>query len=105
LMLGRGMVQNPALARAIHAQAEGVQNAAPALDWASLLTLIDDYWALVSKQLDKKSRTGRLKQWLNFLRRTYPEAETVYQEFRTCNDPERMDAWLMQIKLNAQKSL
>ena len=105
LMLGRGMVQNPALARTIHALDDAEQQPTQVLDWASLLPLINDYWALVSKRLDKKSRTGRLKQWLNFLRRTYPEAETVYQEFRTCNDPERVEAWLMQIRLNAQKSL
>jgi len=105
LMLGRGMVQNPALARTIHALDDAEQQPTQALDWASLLPLINDYWALVSKRLDKKSRTGRLKQWLNFLRRTYPEAETVYQDFRTCNDPTMVDMWLRGIQLNAQKSL
>ena len=105
LMLGRGMVQNPALARAIHALDDAEQQPTQVLDWASLLPLINDYWALVSKRLDKKSRTGRLKQWLNFLRRTYPEAETVYQDFRTCNDPTMVDMWLRGIQLSAQKNL
>ena len=104
-MLGRGMVQNPALARAVKTQLDAANEATPAFDWASMLPLINDYWALVSKRLDKKSRTGRLKQWLNFLRRTYPEAETVYQDFRTCNDPTMVDMWLRGIQLNAQKSL
>ncbi|MDP2326314.1 MAG: dihydrouridine synthase, partial [Gammaproteobacteria bacterium] len=29
----------------------------------------------------------RLKQWLNFLRRRYPEAESAYQAVRRINDP------------------
>lgn len=136
LMLGRGMVQNPALARAVQAlQSDGAEMLQQTnesfprrrestgagmdsrlrgndkhleLDWQNLLPLIRDYWALVTKRLDRKSRTGRLKQWLNFLRRTYPEAEQVYQAFRTCNDPEQVDAWLRKIQptaLSDQKCL
>ena len=28
-----------------------------------------------------------MKQWLNFLRRRFPEAEMLYQRLRTVNDP------------------
>ena len=41
-----------------------------------------------------KSSAGRLKQWLNFLRRRFPEAETAYQLLKTINDPALIDEWL-----------
>jgi tRNA-dihydrouridine synthase C len=98
LMIGRGMVTDPSLARAIQGMqvmdATHASAAALSLDWHSLFLLIQDFWDLVGRRLDKKSRTGRLKQWLNFLRRSYPEAEAAYQALRIYNEPERVDAWL-----------
>ena len=98
LMIGRGMVTDPSLARAIQAMdanaaAWASTPAATHLDWQNLLPLIQDFWGLVGRRLDRKSRTGRLKQWLNFLRRRYPEAETAYIALRTCHEPERVDQW------------
>lgn len=102
LMIGRGMVTDPSLARAIQAMdvtktanaSAAATTTAISLDWHSLFPLIQDFWDLVARRLDKKSRTGRLKQWLNFLRRSYPEAETAYQALRIFNEPELVDAWL-----------
>ena len=109
LMIGRGMVTDPSLARAIQGmQAMDAANAPAAalsLDWHSLLPLIHDFWDLVGRRLDKKSRTGRLKQWLNFLRRSYPEAEAAYQALRTFNEPERVDAWLASEQLARQQHI
>ena len=51
---------------------------------------------MVCTRLDARSRAGRLKQWLNFLRRRYPQAETAYQQLKTVNDPVLIDAWLAQ---------
>ena len=104
LMIGRGMVTDPSLARAIQAMdTTNVSAAALSLDWHSLFPLIQDFWDLVGRRLDKKSRTGRLKQWLNFLRRSYPEAEAAYQALRTFNEPERVDAWLASEQLARQQ--
>ena len=86
LMIGRGMVQNPGLANDIKGLAE-------ASSWQSIQPLLHDFWELVCNRLDRKSRTGRFKQWLNFLRRQYPEAESAYMALRTCNDPDQVDAW------------
>ena len=107
LMIGRGMVTDPSLARAIQGMeamdATNASAAATNLDWQSLFPLIQDFWDLVGRRLDKKSRTGRLKQWLNFLRRSYPEAEAAYQALRTYNEPERVDAWLASEQLARQQ--
>jgi tRNA-dihydrouridine synthase C len=101
LMLGRGMVTDPGLALAICAQdARADQRAAgnPAqaahITWPALLPLIADFWLLVRTRLDRKKQAGRLKQWLNFLRQTYPEANAAYLELRTVNEAQLIDQWL-----------
>ncbi|MDO8456696.1 MAG: tRNA-dihydrouridine synthase [Burkholderiaceae bacterium] len=86
LMIGRGMVQNPGLAN-------DIKGLADASSWQSIQPLLHDFWELVCNRLDRKSRTGRFKQWLNFLRRQYPEAELAYMALRTCNDPDQVDTW------------
>ena len=58
------------------------------------MPLLAEFWHIVCTRLDARSRAGRLKQWLNFLRRRFPEAETAYQQIRTVNDPALIDAWL-----------
>ncbi len=91
LMLGRGMVVDPGLAWALRAHDAGVS--ADAVGWSQLRPLITDFWQLVSARVSRKHRAGRLKQWLNFLRRRYPEAEAAYAVLRTVNDPALIDAW------------
>ena len=80
LMLGRGLVADPGLALALRSPSQ------PALGWATLLPLIVEFWQLVCRHVEARHRAGRLKQWLNYLRRRYPEAEEAYQSLRTVND-------------------
>ena len=40
------------------------------------------------------AQAGRLKQWLNYLRRHYPEAGEAYLRLRTINDPATLAAGL-----------
>jgi tRNA-dihydrouridine synthase C len=44
------------------------------------------YWLLIQAHIEPRHRAGRLKQWLNFLRRRHPEAEAAYAAVRTVND-------------------
>ena len=88
LMIGRGAVADPGLGWAIQG------GASAALTWPQLLPHIADFWLLVCSRLDAKSRAGRLKQWLNFLRRRFPEAEVAYQQLKTVNDPVLVGDWL-----------
>jgi tRNA-dihydrouridine synthase C len=60
---------------------------APALAWDDLLPLIADFWHRVSTRVEPRHRAGRLKQWLNLLRRRYPQAQRAYDELRLVNDP------------------
>jgi tRNA-dihydrouridine synthase C len=95
IMLGRGMVVHPGLALAIRQADTTAAQPFPAVTWEALLPLIQQFWLLVCSQLDRRKRAGRLKQWLNFLRRRYPQAEVAYQELRAVNDLERIDQWLV----------
>ncbi|MDB5843254.1 MAG: tRNA-U20a,U20b-dihydrouridine synthase [Polaromonas sp.] len=97
LMLGRGMVTDPGLGLAIKASVDGA--ASPAgVAWPELVPLLAEFWQVVCTRLDARSRAGRLKQWLNFLRRRFPEAQTAYQQIRTTNDPALIDVWLAELK-------
>ena len=92
LMIGRGAVVDPGLGLAIKASGSHTQN--DAVTWAQLLPLVLDFWHIVTTRLDTKSQAGRLKQWLNFLRRRFPEAEVAYQALKTINSPAVVDEWL-----------
>jgi tRNA-dihydrouridine synthase C len=94
LMIGRGAVADPGLGLAIQYSHDADAHAG--VTWAELLPHIAEFWHLVCTRLDARSRAGRLKQWLNFLRRRYPQAETAYQQLKTINDPAQIDAWLAQ---------
>jgi tRNA-dihydrouridine synthase C len=102
LMLGRGIVTDPGLGLAI--KAAGLNGAAPlagatsaasgGIAWLELLPLLGEFWRIVCARLERRSQAGRFKQWLNFLRRRFPEAEIAYQQLKTLNDPREIDAWL-----------
>jgi tRNA-dihydrouridine synthase C len=94
LMLGRGVVADPGLALAIKTSTVSLRDRADGISWPELLPFLADFWWLVCSRIDPKARAGRLKQWLNFLRRRFPEAETAYQTLKTVNDPLLVDAWV-----------
>lgn len=93
LMLGRGAVADPGLARAIRA-ADAGQPGGDELAWPALVPQVGRFWELVCEGLGPHQRAGRLKQWLNLLRRRFPEAELAYQHVRTVNDQREITAWV-----------
>ena len=96
LMLGRGIVTDPGLALAIKHVATGEVSPGPTgfVTWQALVPFIADFWHLVCSRLDRRQQAGRLKQWLNFLRKRYPQAEVAYMALRTVNDAAQIDAWM-----------
>jgi tRNA-dihydrouridine synthase C len=93
LMLGRGMVSDPGLALAIRADSDAAH-----LPWADVQPLVLAFWQLVCSRLEPRARAGRLKQWLNFLRRQYPEAELAFLALRAETDQAKVTAWLAKNK-------
>ncbi len=100
MMLGRGIVADPGLALAIKARDRRTPPVAierrdsfescsedRGLNWQALLPFVADFWRIVGAHMAPHQRAGRLKQWLNFLRRRYPEAQAAYTAVRAINDP------------------
>lgn len=87
VMLGRGAVADPFLARRIRSR-----DAAPGhdarMEWRELLPLVAEYWRLCQDKVAGRHAAGRIKSWLAWLRRRHPEAEALYGAVRTVNDPE-----------------
>jgi tRNA-dihydrouridine synthase C len=97
LMLGRGMVCDPGLALAIVAADAGKgrgESAGAGLSWAELQPLLAAFWRLVCGHIEPRGRAGRIKQWLNYLRRRHPQADDAYMAVRTVNEPGRVAAML-----------
>ncbi|MES2582646.1 MAG: tRNA-dihydrouridine synthase [Pseudomonadota bacterium] len=96
IMLGRGMVTDPGLALAIRRMDAQQDDAEDALvPWADILPLMGAFWQLVVARLERRQQAGRLKQWLNFMRHRYPQAQEAYDALRTLHDPELVAQWLV----------
>jgi tRNA-dihydrouridine synthase C len=92
LMIGRGMVTDPGLALAIAgANRPGIGSG---VLWQDLQPHFADFWHTVRTHLEPRQQAGRLKQWLNFLRHRYPQAQQAYDELKTVTDPRTVDAWV-----------
>jgi tRNA-dihydrouridine synthase C len=87
LMLGRGMVADPGLALALRG------HTAP--DWPALLPVVARYWQRIAGHVAPRHRAGRLKQWLNLLRRRFPQAQQAFDLIREVNDPAEVQARLL----------
>jgi tRNA-dihydrouridine synthase C len=107
IMLGRGMVADPGLALAIIAD-EALYAAAgerpthesqasqATASWQALLPMLLVFWQIICGPVIPKYRAGRVKQWLNYLRRTYPEAQEAFMHMRTLTDSRDVEALLLQ---------
>ncbi|MCK9260447.1 MAG: tRNA-dihydrouridine synthase [Azoarcus sp.] len=81
VMLGRGAVSDPFLARRIRLGQDddaGVR----AAEWAVLEPLIAEFRNRVVAKVAAHHAPGRIKQWLNMLRRRYEQAEALYMQIR-----------------------
>jgi tRNA-dihydrouridine synthase C len=88
VMLGRGAVRVPTLARQIRA------NQAVPTPWSSIGALLNSFWQEISLTLTPKDCMGRVKQWVNYLRQTHPEAETLWRAIREERSPLNMNTLL-----------
>ncbi|WP_090142086.1 tRNA-dihydrouridine synthase [Limnohabitans sp. DM1] len=112
LMIGRGMVADPGLALAIarHDAAVGgvagdlaggaafTAKMAPgqSVAWSQIVGLMRLFWVGISQRVAPRHRAGRLKQWLNYMRRVYPEAQQAFDQLRLVHDAKLIENWLSQ---------
>jgi len=88
LMVGRGAVANPALARMIRGRRD------EGLPWPEVEQLLRHFWHAVGVQLPERYRHGRLKQWLLHLGRHYPQAVEQFGRIRRLARPADISATL-----------
>jgi tRNA-dihydrouridine synthase C len=95
VMLGRGAVSDPWLALRIRGQASPHPTAQ---EWWALQPHVARYWQGVQARAQAVHACGRLKLWLNMLRRTWREADALYQAIRPLRDAERVSGVLAQYR-------
>lgn len=84
VMIGRGAVADPFLARRI----KGAVDAQPSGDdWRALVPHIIDYWEKMQQRTWAPNAPGRLKLLLSYFRRTWPEAIALYAAVRPPREP------------------
>lgn len=88
VMLGRGAVADPLLARRIRGEAVG--------GWEeAMVPVLAEFWTAVRRKVLPRHAPGRLKQWLGLMRRAWPEAEALYERMRALRQGEEVDALLL----------
>lgn len=92
IMLGRGLVARPDLARQIAAARAG--EAVVPMSWVELQPMLADFWLQARRKISPRYAPGRLKQWLAMLTRSYPEATELFNLLRRESDCQRIDALL-----------
>lgn len=92
IMLGRGLVSRPDLARQIAAARAG--QLVEEMSWNAFEPLLADFWRQARRKISPRYAPGRLKQWLALLTRNYPEAVALFAQVRRENDCARIDALL-----------
>jgi tRNA-dihydrouridine synthase C len=87
IMIGRGAVADPLLARRARGEAAG--------GWDEVMPGVAAYWLGVRQRVLPAHAGGRLKQWLAMLRRNYPQAEVLYQRLRQVKAAADIDRLLV----------
>ena len=97
VMLGRGAVMRPDLARQIKQYEAGQEVMAmpfdEVMDWIRLF-----FDLCIIKEGENKYPVARLKQWLGMMKKVYPEAQRLFEAVRTIREPSAIQAVLYSFK-------
>ncbi len=97
IMLGRGLLSRPDLARQIAAEQAG--QVVDVMQWPEILALLEDFWQQARSKLAPRYAPGRLKQWLKMLARSYPQAADLFVAVRAETDCLTLDELLQRQRL------
>lgn len=89
VMLGRGLVSRPDLAKQIACARDGIEYQLKT--WQELHPMLREFWRQVRLFQLPRSAPGRLKQWLSMLTRNYPEAQQLFNQLRKITDCTEID--------------
>lgn len=85
IMLGRGILSRPDLARQIRQLLQGEE--IEQLSWLELLPLIHHFCTVTEEAYESKYVGNRVKQWLGYLRLQYAQAEELFQQVKRLRQP------------------
>lgn len=88
VMIGRGVIHQPDLARQI--KSELIGEPWQALEWTDIHPRLVQFFDSMTGHVQPRYLGGRLKQWLKFLPKYYPEAELLFQSVRQESHPTRL---------------
>ncbi|HEX3379060.1 MAG TPA: tRNA-dihydrouridine synthase [Paraburkholderia sp.] len=87
VMIGRGAVSDPFLAQRIR----GFMDPCPSADeWQQVLRSIIDYMNKLRARGTLTHEHGRVKQWLSYLQRTWPQAAELHGAIRRVQDSDEI---------------
>jgi tRNA-dihydrouridine synthase C len=89
VMLGRGLLSCPDLARQIkaHLNKETYQP----LTWAEICQMLFDYYKKTTPLYDERNCGNRVKQWLMYLSRQYPQAQLFFDDVKRKSLPNDIE--------------
>lgn len=90
VMLGRGLLSCPDLARQIKAHCLG-ETYTP-LSWSEICSMLYAYYQLTTPLYETRNCGNRVKQWLMYLSREYPQAVTFFDEVKRQTLPADIEA-------------
>ena len=84
VMIGRGVLANPSLVLSIKQALS--QQPVKVFSWQDTLRLIIVYYEQVQQELPPPFVPGRVKQWLNMMRKHNPNAQSLFDEVKTVSE-------------------
>lgn len=97
VMIGRGLITRPDLARQIRAWQMGEEPVTT--PWADWLPVIERFCArTIDETPTPRHASGRIKQWFTYLRAAYTEAGELFEQLKRENDPEALMAQLQALQ-------
>jgi tRNA-dihydrouridine synthase C len=90
VMLGRGLLACPDLARQIKAHVQG-EDYTP-LSWKDICEMLYRYYQLTTPLYCERNCGNRVKQWLMYLSRQYPQAAVFFEAIKRKTTPAEIDA-------------
>lgn len=97
IMLGRGLLACPDLARQISADRPG-QCYEP-LDWKAITGLLLQFCAVTEQAYEARYVGNRVKQWLAYLRHHYPRGALLFEEVKRLTHPDAIANQIRQHRL------
>jgi tRNA-dihydrouridine synthase C len=89
VMLGRGLLACPDLAKQIKTYLAG--EAYQPLAWRSICEMLFNYYKTTTPLYDERNCGNRIKQWLMYLSRQYPQAGVFFEEVKRKNLPKEIE--------------